>query len=41
MNLLLLLDKTNRGMDDEKAVGICSLDFSKAFDSVSHFMLDH
>lgn len=40
-NLLIFLNETTRRMNEGVAVEICYLDLSKAFDSVSYFLLDH
>ena len=39
-NLLVFLDEVTRRLDEGRPVEVCYLDFSKAFDSVSHEMLD-
>ncbi|KAJ7406533.1 hypothetical protein BTVI_65236 [Pitangus sulphuratus] len=38
-NLIAFYDETTTWMDDERAVDVVYLSFSKAFDTVSHSML--
>ena len=40
-NLLCVLEGITRQLDDRENVGVCYLDFSKAFDSVNHRFLLH